>query len=454
MSITLYPHQIQGSAFLASKAFAGLFAGMGTGKTLTSLDAVRSVWAAEGALRVLIVAPPIALPMWQREAASYLGLPEGVAQILKSGTAKLGVSAQIVVTSYQLAVNRRDELAAWANGGILICDECHALKSVKAKRTKAILGSGGLASNAAHTWLLTGTPITRWNDDMYPFLCRADLSGMKGKLGGVTKERFDLYFTVRKKKQWAGARYPVMMTVGNRHTDELADWVYGEGHALRFDLEEVFKSMPPLTVNRYTIDIDADAELKSMLKDLEKLTQAEIQQKMQAKEPALATVRRRLGAAKVRDAVKEIKERIESGQKVLVGAWHNEVIDALFEGLKGYARGVIDGRTSAANRETCVAEWNAGNVDVLIGQIAAMGVSLNLQQGGHQIIVVEEDWSPSIMDQFYARLWRFGQERHVHVDILQSDSKLDQALASISSAKQRQHAIFNKIGKEYTDAAE
>ena len=452
MSITLYPHQIQGSAFLASKGFAGLFAGMGTGKTLTSLDAVRAVWEDEAMLRVLIIAPPIALPMWQREAANYLKLYDNRIQILKTG--KISKEAQILVTSYQRAVNRRPELSEWLNGGILICDESHALKSVKAKRTKAVLGNGGLASHASHTWLLTGTPITRWNDDMYPFLCRADLSGMKDKLGGVAKERFDMRFTVRKKKQWAGARWPVMLTVGNRHTDELAEWVYGEGHALRFDLDEVFKSMPPLTVNRYTIGIDADAELKSMLKDLEKATIAEIQQKMQNKEPALATVRRRLGAAKVRDAVVEIKERIESGQKVLVGAWHNEVIDALFEGLKGHARGVIDGRTSDKDRETCVSEWNAGNVDVLIGQIAAMGVSLNLQQGGHQIIVVEEDWSPSIMDQFYARLWRFGQEKHVHVDILESESKLDKALASISSAKQRQHNLFNKIGKAHTDAAQ
>ncbi len=57
------------------------------------------------------------------------------------------------------------------------------------------------------------------------------------------------------------------------------------------------------------------------------------------------------------------------------------------------------------------------------------------------------------MDQFYARLWRFGQEKHVHVDILQSDSKLDKALGRISSAKASQHAKFNAIGKDITDAA-
>ena len=76
---------------------------------------------------------------------------------------------------------------------------------------------------------------------------------------------------------------------------------------------------------------------------------------------------------------------------------------------------------------------------MLIGQIAACGTSLNLQQGGNHIIVLEEDWSPSIMDQLYARLHRLGQKDHVHVDIFTSDTKLDEALGRISKTKAREH---------------
>lgn len=451
MTYTLFPHQERGADFLSqSEGTKGLFFGMGTGKTVTALEGVSRLYETTGFWpRVLVIAPPIALPMWQDEATEYLSLNPDMVSILKTGRSKIG-SEQIFVASYAIAQRRAAELRDWLSGGILICDESHALKSPKAKRTKAILGNDGIASGAAYAWMLTGTPVTRWNDDMFPFLCRADLSGMKERLGGTSKQKFDMRFTVRQKRQWPGARGPVEMVVGNRNTDELADWVYSGGLALRVDLDEVFANMPPLTQNRYEIPLDADAELKAQLKEMEKMTIADIKQKMEGKEPALATVRRRLGLAKVKAAAAEITDRIESGQNVLVGAWHTEVIDALREALhtKGYSTGVIDGRVSSSHKQALQDRWNAGNVQALICQIAAAGVSLNLQHGGTQIIVVEEDWSPSIMDQFYARLWRYGQEKHVHVDTLESKSKLDKALGRISRTKEREHEKFNAVGRE------
>lgn len=445
----LFPHQDKGAAFLADRKFAGLFFGMGTGKTVTSLEAAKRV----GSEFVVVIAPPIALPMWQREAEAYLG---GKAQILKTGSTKIDPDAKIVVVSYAIAQKRKDELRdelSYGEATVLICDESHALKNPKAKRTAAVLGKGGIASGAVYSWLLTGTPITRWNDDMFAFMCRADIPGMKQRCGGVALERFQMRFTVRQERKFPGARWPVKMVVGNRNVEELADWVYNGGHALRVDLDEVFKDMPPLTTNAYVIPLDASAELKAKLAEVKKMKLADLQKAVENKEPALATIRREIGMAKVKAAANEIAERVESGQNILVGAWHTDVIDALDAELlkRGYTVGVIDGRKSSAHKEDICGAWNAGHLQVIVGQIAAMGVSLNLQQGGSQIVVVEEDWSPTIMDQFYARLWRYGQEKHVHVDILRGDNKLEEAVARIASTKGRQAEIFNSIGREATN---
>jgi SNF2 family DNA or RNA helicase len=464
MTIQLFPHQEKGASFLSREpGTAGLFFGMGTGKTLTSIYAYNR----SDANKLLVIAPPIALPMWAKELAQHGAIedepaePGAQVQILKTGKTRIDDYASMLVVSYAIATARKDELRDWLaeDCSALICDESHALKSVTAKRTKAILGSGGICDGAFYAWMLTGTPITRWNDDMFPFICRADLDGLKARCGGTSMEKFHLRYTIRQDREFRFVRNGRQMSVkkkmviGNRNTEDLANWIYGDELALRVDLKEVFESMPPLTQNRYEIKIDADPELKAKLKALEKMSIADLQQQAKAKEPALSTIRRELGLAKVKATAEEIAERIESGQNVLVGAWHTEVIDALEQALssKGYTTSIIDGRENAVSKQTAQDEWNAGSINALICQIAAAGVSLNLQHGGTQIIVVEEDWSPSIMDQFYARLWRYGQQKHVHVDTLMSGTKLDKALARISATKESQHAKFNRIGQEMND---
>ena len=421
---------------------------MGSGKTRTALEAARLVTPDV----VVIIAPPIALRMWAREAEDHLKVP---AQILKTGTAKIDQTARVVVMSYEIATKRAAELktvgaARWPS--VLICDESHALKSTTAKRTKAILGSGGICTAFVHSWLLTGTPSTRWNDDLIPFLFRAAPETMKAKLGGLSIERFQLRYTIRQQKKFPGARFPVTMTVGSRNTEELRDILYtGKNRvAVRRELADVWAAMPPITHNRYSISLSSSPELTAALADLRSMSRAQVEEKLAAKDPALSTMRRLIGLGKVDAAAEVIAERalpITAGTgAVLVGAWHTEVIDGLCSAVR--ARGllceVLDGRTSMTRKSELEAMFNAGSLDVLVGQIGAMGVSLNLQRGGNCIIVVEEDWSPAIMDQFYARLYRMGQEKHVHIDTLETETKIDEAIHKISREKARHHKALNQ----------
>ena len=442
----LLPHQIEDAAFLASRAFAGCFSGMGSGKTRTALEAARLVAADP----LVVVAPPIALRMWAREAEDHLG---ATAQIVKTGATKIDPAARILVMSYEIATKRAVELKQISGASkVLICDESHALKSFSAKRTKAVLGSGGICSTFAHAWLLTGTPATRWNDDLIPFLFRAAPDVMRDKLGGLSIEKFQLRYTVRQQKKFAGARFPTMMTVGSRNTSELAEIMYqGEGRvAVRRELADVWAAMPPITQNRYTIGLASSPELNAALSDLRSLTRAQVEEKLASKDPALATMRRMIGLGKVPEAAAVIAERVEdTSGAVLVGAWHIEVIDGLVAALRkrGLRVEALDGRTSLPRKAAVEAAFNERAIDVLVGQIGAMGVSLNLQKGGSSIIVVEEDWSPAMMDQFYARLHRMGQSQHVHVDTLETETKIDEAIYKISKEKARQHQILNAGSK-------
>ena len=432
----LLPHQIEDAQFLAARRFAGNFSGMGSGKTLTALEAFRL--ARELVTdQVIIVGPPISLRMWASEFEAFC--PGDTAQLVKTGKTQLDGSASALVMSYEIATKRAAELSQ-LKARALILDEAHACKSVKAKRTKAILGSGGLASSVAHCWFLTGTPITRWNDDLYPFLCRADLDGMKQRCGGMSTDRFNLRYTVVQSRKFPGARYPTKLTVGSRNTDELYRWIFGDNLAVRRELADVWAAMPPLTTNRLQVGLDMDDELRDILAGFKTVRQ--IEQAVASNDEHIATARRKIGEGKVCSAAAEIRDRIEIGQgPILAGAWHRSVIDALADELSDLRVGVLDGRTSANEKSRLQDAFNGKHLDVLIGQIAAMGVSLNLQHGGNRIIVVEEDWSPSVMDQFFARLHRIGQTKHVHVDILESDDKLSQAVRRISNTKRGAHAV-------------
>lgn len=265
----LLPHQIEDAVFLTQRRFAGCFSGMGSGKTRTALHACLIL----DPKRTLIVGPPISLRMWQSEAEDHLGEQ---ASIIKTGREDLS-AANIQICSYDIATRRMAELRSWLNGGyktwggsVLICDESHALKSSSAKRTKAILGRDGLVEGATWSWMLTGTPSTRWNDDMFTFLCRADLDGVKRRCGGVALKRFQMRFCITQKKQFAHMRFPVSMTVGNRNTTELSDWVYGEGLAVRRELEEVWAAMPPITHTRLPVALDLDPVMRAEIAEFEK----------------------------------------------------------------------------------------------------------------------------------------------------------------------------------------
>jgi len=434
---SLLPHQTEDAAFLAARRFAGNFSGMGSGKTLSALAAVGLVMPAV----TIVVCPPIAMDMWKREAEDFLSVE---AQILKTGKTRIDLSMRtVLIMSYAIATKRVEELKK-IRAGVLILDESHACKSIKAQRTKALIGGAGLAQTVDHTWCLTGTPSTRWNDDLFSFLINADKHRLQDKIGSLTMERFQLRYCVTQKKKFSRfQRYPTVVTVGNRNTEELHDMLFnGNPIAVRRELKEVWEQMPPLTTNRLMVKLDMSAELKAMLDEIKNQSVAQISQQIQNDGPALATLRRELGMAKVKASVSEIVDRCEAGAgPLLIGAWHTSVIDALAIALtkKELKVGILDGRTPANKRQALQDAFNGGELDVLVGQIAAMGVAIDLQHGGNRIICIEEDWSPAVQAQFYARMHRMGQTKHVHVDIFASDTKLDKAVARIAGTKAREH---------------
>jgi SWI/SNF-related matrix-associated actin-dependent regulator 1 of chromatin subfamily A len=438
----LFDYQVEDAGFLAGREVAGLFSGMGSGKTLVALEACKI----KNANKIIIVGPPISLSMWATVAAEHLGREDIV--ILRSGKTAVA-NAGIIICSYTIATTRRAELVS-LRADVLIMDESHAIKTPGAKRTQALIGYDevltSICDSVTSTYFLSGTPSVRWSDDLYTYLVRACPDVLREKIGGLSLDKFRLRYCVTQLKQFGKGHYrkKVMVTVGNRNLQELNDMLFhDDGHsAIRRELAEVWAAMPDLTVTQSEISLDLTKELRASLKQVEGMSISQIQADLSAKEPELATIRRQLGEAKVKASVSELTARILEGNgPILVGCWHRNVIDGLTEGLTsaGIRVQVLDGRTSSASKQIIQDLWNLGRYDILIAQTAAAGISLNLQDGGHQIVEIEQDWSPAIQDQFRARLLRIGQRSHVRVDVWSSDTKLDKAIRQISGRKAAGH---------------
>lgn len=161
----LYDWQLNFARDFAGMNYGGLFAEMGTGKTLAMLNLVRCRWAAGD--KVLIICPKSVFSSWSKHLDKFL--PKAVYNIATGTGADKTISIeeteQFCVTNYETVLNMFCEEAIRCAGFTwLILDESHRVKNHSAKTTKKINELAGLIEMR---FAMTGTPITKNIEDLY-----------------------------------------------------------------------------------------------------------------------------------------------------------------------------------------------------------------------------------------------------------------------------------------------
>lgn len=163
-------------------------------------------------------------------------------------------------------------------------------------------------------------------------------------------------------------------------------------------------------------------------------------------------------SAKLDDAMGLIRLMMQSNEKCLVFANFNHALYELQkriadEGLTwtdsgGEERPVITGaitgdfkgdiRTETANR------FNNPKDDlrVIVGNVKAMGLGLNLQGACSQCIFLDLYWNPAKNEQAEDRLHRLGQKDNVTIHIIQGEETVDGFIAQIIESK---HDVFTAM---------
>lgn len=426
-----------------------LFSDPGAGKTLTALTALDYVHQARVGkrTRTLVFCPTIAVRNWATwTVASEAMCDRAVTvQILRSAKDKIRADADMVICTYGLIsrVSSKvpDKLREWTPH-VVICDESDALNNKESQRTKVVLDHAqGLAADVEWAWFLTGTPIPRYQDGLWPVLfCR-----FKQRLRAysvTTYEAFKQMFCFTRNVKYGGMRFPKEIISGNRNTRVMHDLLYGGTTPIAIRNKLKLRDAP--VIREITLDVEFSPEFTALETkvQLDGLGVDENGQPTDETSPDLVKALRMLGeesAVEVANYAVDVKQKLPHNSGILVLFWHRAVGDKLVSELRqlGYNADMIRGDTPQNKRDNLVDLFNEGRLPFLVGQIAAMGVALNLQKSCNTVIFAEETFSDAANRQAFQRVWRRGQDKVVNVIFCRTLSSLSDIRPNVAAKKAR-----------------
>lgn len=411
----LFPYQRDGVKFLASRLNACLFDQPGLGKTAQAICAWRTI----GARKVLVICPASVRNVWRREIGRWD--PAALAAVVSYDQARAKGFAKLLIGEYD----------------VLVLDEAHFLKNVKAKRTIAVFGKramgGGIASRAKRVWCLTGTPAPNNPAELYPVLRALFPDAIEGRNG----RPLNYWQFVMRYCETYNNGFGIQI-VGAKNSDELRARL--RERSLRRTKAQVLKDLPPirfdtLPVSGSIVGLPADeaGQVKRAI-----AAGGDLIASLRALAPHTATLQRLTGLAKVQGVVDWLEE---SGvEDAVIFAHHLDVIARLREELKYSVS--LHGGTSPAQREAAVEAFQRGDARWFIGQRTAAGVGITLTRT-NTLVFVEPSWVPAENEQAAMRIHRIGQERGCVAYFAMLPGSIDEA---VMQAVARKTAMIRELG--------
>ncbi len=414
-----YQHQRKAAAFalerLESGGGAALLMEMGTGKTLTTIAIVGTLWQDARIQRLLVVAPLSILGVWEDEFERFAAFGYNLAVLSGSGTRKAdtirhmnGAALQVLVVNYESAWRLEKELSAWGPDCI-VCDEGHKIKTHNIAASRAL---HRLGAKAKYRLLLTGTVITNKPIDVFSQYKFADPSVYGNSFYLFRNRYFDMV--------GYGNHTPVMKrSMEAEFTEKLHSIAFRATKAECLDLPETTD-----TVQRVNLEPAALRAYRQLVKD----SYAELSEGSVTVTNVLTRLLRlsqltggfvgsddsdatqQVSTAKL-DALSDLMDSAENdNHKLVVIARFLPEIRAIEKLLqkKGLRYAVIHGgvHDRAAQID---AFQNDPAVRVFVGQIATAGLGITLTAAS-TMIFYSLDYSMSNYEQTRARIHRVGQK--------------------------------------------
>lgn len=429
MRYTPYRHQQLAYAWLMSHDHAGLFLGMGLGKTVTTLTALTShLWDDFTVHKALVIAPmTVASTVWAEECRKWDHLKD-LRCVKVLGTAAqrrkaLATDADLYIINRENVVWLVEELHGRLPFECVILDELSSFKSTKAKRWKALRK---LLPSIPYVWGLTGTPAPNSYLDLWPEIFLLDGGA---RLGRYVSHYRDRYFTAAGHKGHIVYDYRLRMGAKDAIDRLLRDLCLSMS-------SEDWLDLPPVIHNRVTVEMDKPGRsLYDRMVDekvLPLLRQGADTRLLDPRKPEeLAQMTNAIQgdtAAALAGKLLQMANGAVYDDERNVTVIHSKKLDALgeiidtnpgqpllvFYNFEHDKRRILERFPQAVVfSPDKVTEWNAGRIPLLLAHPASAGHGVNLQTGGHLCVWFGLTWSRELYDQANARLSRPGQTESV-----------------------------------------
>jgi len=422
----------------------------GLGKTPIAICYANEI----AAKRVLVICPASIRLQWVKRIREWTTMrwPYVVHPIINS---RHGVhpSAQWTVVSYDLA--RTEAIGrALAQGtyDLLILDEAHYLKESDSGRTRAIFGGGRdrafdhLASRCGSVLALTGTPLPNRPREAYTLARALCFDSIDWSSEDTFKERFNPSMKVEVVDPKTGRTKFFIDERTGRHA-ELQNRLRANFMTRHLKREVMTQLKLPVYD---LIQVEETGPVKQALK-AESLLDIDPENLEGADADVLghvAVVRRMMGIAMAPQVADYVADLLDGGEeKLVLFAWHIEVLNILQERLAKFGVVRIDGSTSASAKERKVNQFiKEPSTRIALGNILSMGVGTDgLQEVAWHALIAEPDWTPGNNIQCFDRLDRGGQTRTVQGDIFVAPGSFaERVLASALRKNQITHKALDK----------
>ena len=436
----LHKYQQRMIDFIYNTPKCAVWAGLGLGKTITTLTAITDLLDSFSVSKVLIIAPlRVANSVWHTESKRWTHTKDLTFSIV-TGSEKERISA--LFKSADIYVINRENVqwlvehykTKWPYD-LVVIDESSSFKSASSQRFKALKKVRTLTDRMVQ---LTGTPSPNGLIDVWSQMFLLDGGERLGKTMSAYKMRF------------FEAGYNGYSFKPVKNADKIIHKLIDD-IVISLNVDD-YLEMPERidTVMRVNIPPTRLAEYKQLEREfLIQINDNEIVaynaatlagKLLQYCNGAMYTDELKnwteIHTAKL-DALDEILEDNQDENLLIAYNYKTDLIR-----LKArYPDAVV-----LDNDPDIITRWNNGQIKILLAHPASAGHGLNLQHGGSIIVWFGLNWSLELYQQFNGRLHRQGQTKPVRIVHIVADGCIDdKVMRAIENKAQTQDELLNAL---------